>query len=118
VNAEWTGETWQGGRAEPIGLDRLADSSRHGSRYRAILDLLVRLDPVGLAVESPLPDEYFPEAALIAERFDQVRTVGELRRLVHDVFVEMMGPEWAGDEARYDAAARAIWRAEARGGRR
>jgi hypothetical protein len=116
VETGWTSEAWRGGCEGLAGLDRLALGDRHGSRYQAILDVLGRLDPIGLAAESSLPDEYFPEAALIAERFDRVRSECGLRRLVHGVFVEMVGLDWAGDEARYDAAARAIWQGEARAG--
>jgi hypothetical protein len=118
VDAEWTAAERSVDWRDRDELDRLGRSGMHDPRFQVILDFLSRFDPIGLAAESQVPDEYFPEAAPIAApiavRFAQARTAAELRRIIHQVFVALVDPDWAGEEARYEAVARAIWLAESR----
>lgn len=79
-----------------------------------------RHDPIGLACMDTPPDEYSPEARVIAEElrgWDPAATTSEdVRRLVHATFVRMFDPKTAGDEPAYSALAEEIreaWRQHA-----
>ncbi len=70
--------------------------------------LLYQHDPVGIAFGDN-PDEYAPEAGAIALRLQDVRTVDDVRAVVHAEFVRWFDEDTAGPAERYRSLAEEIW---------
>ena len=76
--------------------------------YDELAAILFRHDPIGINFGDNT-DEYEPEVARILPRLREIGSVGELRRIVHEVFVEMFDPDIAGPESRYESIAQDVW---------
>jgi hypothetical protein len=70
--------------------------------------LLYRHDPIGIAFGDN-PDEYAPEAGTIAARLQDVRTVDDVRAVVHAEFIRWFDEDTAGPAERYRSLAEEIW---------
>lgn len=75
---------------------------------REIAAMLFREDPIGIAFGPD--DEYMPEAETIAIWLLRAKHLDfdDVRRRVHEDFVEWFGAEVAGEPARYDSVAHAV----------
>jgi hypothetical protein len=82
--------------------------------YRGLFDIvseiLFRLDPVGINFKTNT-DEYEPEVGTILPRLRTGESQADVRRVVHEEFVEWFGHDNSGPEDRYDAIAAGIWKA-------
>lgn len=85
---------------------RTALKTRFGALYDEVLAIVSRHDPIGIA---DVPDEYEPEVDTILPHIENVHSVSEVRRVVHEEFVHWFGRQVAGPQARYDKLAREIW---------
>jgi hypothetical protein len=74
-----------------------------------IAAMLFREDPIGIACWTP-DDEYEPEAETIAVWLLRAKhlDLDDVRRRVHEDFVQWFGAEVAGEPARYDSIAHAV----------
>src|SRR5262245_10878085 len=70
--------------------------------------ILLAEDPVGINTEQNR-DEYEPEAGTIVPRLRRCRSVDDVRRVVHEEFVEWFDVVTAGPSEKYETIARRIW---------
>jgi hypothetical protein len=81
----------------------------HEPLVEDIAALLYREDPIVIAFGPD--DEYMPEAETIALRLlglPQAMHLDDVRRVVHETFVQWFGADLAGGPARYDSIAQAV----------
>ena len=71
--------------------------------------LLYDKDPIDLQSFGVPPDEYSSEAEMITARLPSASGVHDVRRIVHQVFVQMFDADIAGPEAAYRPLAFEIW---------
>jgi hypothetical protein len=84
--------------------------ARYGPFYDEALAILCRHDPMGWAVLSGNQTEYELELAGILSRLDEVSSLDEFTRMVHDEFIWWYGTEHtAGPFERYEGLALEIW---------
>lgn len=83
--------------------------------HTQIRDILYRHDPIGInlgaetADEYAPTDEYEPEAGMILARRTEVRSVEDLRRIIHEVFVSQFDLDPASGEEWFHPVALDIW---------
>ncbi len=83
--------------------------------HTQIRDTLYRHDLIGINLGAESPDdyapidEYEPEAGMIMARRREVRSVEDLRRVIHEVFVSQFGLDPASPEEWFYPVALDIW---------
>lgn len=80
----------------------------YGDLHDKIQALLFRHDPIGINFETNT-DEYDPEVRTILPRLKSCHSVGAVRRMVHEEFVDWFGAEIAGEQEHYTQIGREIW---------
>src|SRR5215510_15311929 len=82
---------------------------KYRSAYLELSRLVEEADPVQLIAASAPTDEYGPEVASILSRLHETRSVEDVQRMVHEVFVRWFGPDIAGQESDYTVLSKSIW---------
>jgi len=81
-----------------------------GRFYRAVSDILFRLNPMELDGTHNTGD-YDPEVDALLLRIREVNHPGALQELLFEVFLTNFGEENCGSRERYGPAASEIWKA-------
>lgn len=83
--------------------------AEYGQLYDELSEILFRHDPMGINFETNT-DEYEPEVDTILPRLKEASTPDELRRIIHEEFVQWFnGDEMVGPESRYEEIAQEVW---------
>ena len=80
----------------------------HRRLVQSLEELLYRHDPIGIAFGDN-PDEYAAEAKAIVPRLQNVETVDDVQRIVHEEFVRWFDAAIAGPAADDQAIADELW---------
>ena len=94
--------------ADQIRADRELVRQMYGPLFTEVSEILFESDPIGINFETNT-DEYEPEVGTILPRLITAKSSTDVRRIVHEEFVIWFGPETAGPETNYTAAAQKIW---------
>jgi hypothetical protein len=96
---------------------RLSPRKMAQARYAALAAAVARAideaDPIGLLSTGAPADEYATEVATVALRASKASSAAEVRRILHEEFLDRFGERTAGPEKAYRAPALHIWEAVA-----
>lgn len=115
ADAEWAAASAEIRRARQQ-RERAIASLGQQTTVQWLEALLFRHDPIGINFEDNT-DEYRAEAETITLRRDEVRSLQDAQRVVHEEFVRWFDASTAGRPERYASVARelwAVWSAEGR----
>ena len=81
-----------------------------GEFYDELVALLAKHDPIGI-VSDANPDEYDPEVSTILPRLKDADSATQLRKIIHEEFVQLLDLAVAGPESKYAEIALEVWTA-------
>ncbi len=90
-----------------MGSTVIDSSRRFDERFLVVREILVRHDPIRIAIT---PDEYDPEVRRIVTALEGFENVKQLADGIYAIFVEMFDATTAGTRCKYDAIAVDLWR--------
>jgi len=77
--------------------------------YSELSQLIREADPIALIAAGAPADEYGPEVSTILARLRETRSVDDVQRMVHEVFVRWFGADIAGSITDYSDLSKNIW---------
>jgi hypothetical protein len=93
---------------EQVRIEREMVRHKFGSFFTEVSSILFEIDPVGINFETNT-DEYEPEVGTILPRLHACKSLDEVRRAIHQEFIQWFGKGTAGIESHYQQAAERIW---------
>jgi hypothetical protein len=81
----------------------------YGKFYRAVSDILFRLNPMELDGKHNTGD-YNPEVDALLSRIREAENLGALQDLLFEIFQTHFGEENCGSRERYEVAGAEIWK--------
>jgi hypothetical protein len=96
--------------AKKIRAERHQLKTKYGNLYKEAMEILFRHDPIGINFDFNA-DEYEPEVETILPRLKEATSQRELRKIIHEEFVQWFSPLDVGSESRYENIASEIWAA-------
>jgi hypothetical protein len=76
---------------------------------KAVSQILIEIDPIGLIGSGAPKDEYEPEAKSIMLRIDAQNSLEEINNIVYEEFIKWFDKDIAGEREKYIGAAVKIW---------
>lgn len=94
--------------ADEIRQHRSELKRAYAAAYARLSEVLFNEDPMGINFDVNA-DEYEPEVGTILPRLSGARSVGDVRRIVHEEFVKWFDVSTAGPEEKYQVIAERLW---------
>ena|SRR5579872_92563 len=94
---------------EEILQERRQLKAEYGQLFDAVSALLFRHDPIGIAFDNEIADEYDPETGTILPRLHTCKSSTDVLLVMHEEFCRWFGSDTAGSAERYTQIADEIW---------
>ena len=98
-------------RTKSIRARHTALRAEYGSLYDDVFGILTKHDPIDIA---EVPDEYEPEVGTILPRLKRAKSAADVRRIIHEEFVQWFSLGLAGPEKNFQQISIEVWSAWSR----